>query len=239
MNISSWHREAKNQSNVINGCAARLQQQPGSSRACSHVLSQHCAHYNCSRQSCFNLDEMFFYMEAVNRWKCCTVPNCSLGCVCVCVCVCIYACVHVCASVCHLACRSTCFSYHLMRGMSLLKHHLFIWQSLLFVTSNMRSGASGDALRPLAQLGAQNITDQWQFWKWQAEEAEICDLTMWCNYSSFYPRELLCHLINTDSYWGVWIYRTLFCYLADEEWSDLSGEVRVRPGVEINCRMKR
>ncbi len=106
-------------------------------------------------------------------------------------------CLCVCAEVIHLACRSTCFSYTLTGAMSLLKHHLFIWQSLLFVIGNMRSEASE---KRNAQWGLSlpaNITDQQQFSKRQAWEAQICDVSVWCNYSSFYLRELLRHLINT------------------------------------------
>lgn len=42
-----------------------------------------------------------------------------------------------------------------------------------------------------------NLEDQHQFSKRQAEEAEIFNISMGCNYSSFHLRDLLCHLINT------------------------------------------
>lgn len=48
-------------------------------------------------------------------------------------------CVFVCARL--QACGTTCLSYTLLGAMSLLQHHLFIWQSLLSVTGNMRSEA--------------------------------------------------------------------------------------------------
>ena len=110
------------------------------------------------------------------------------------VCVCVYVRVCACVCVCHLACRSTCFCYHLMGAMSLLKHQLFIWQSLLFVTSNMRSGASGDTL----SLEPETSQINGSFESDKLRKQKSSNLTMWCNYSSFYLRELLCHLINTD-----------------------------------------
>ena len=137
---------------------------------------------------------------------------------------------------------TTCLSYTLLGAMSLLQHHLFIWQSLLSVTGDMRSeaGAARALSLSLSLFAPADITDQQPFSTRQAEEAQICNISTWCNYSSFYLRELLRPLLNTTDIGE--------CKITEEaaaviwQWQNEAiclGEVWIQLGAEINSHVMR
>lgn len=167
-------------------------------------------------------------MEPANRWKCCTALNFSSG-----MCVCVHETpgmrgprVSVTPSWERCPSCSIIFSFDSHYSLSPA-----IWEA---------KPVRRELSLSLSLFAPADITDQQPFSTRQAEEAQICNISTWCNYSSFYLRELLRPLLNTTDIGE--------CKITEEaaaviwQWQNEAiclGEVWIQLGAEINSHVMR
>lgn len=150
-------------------------------------------------------------------------------------------------SISHQGCECVCGSWHAGAHVSAppsrerhpSRHHLFIWQPLLIRRRRYEKRSerkNNRAVRALSHFVPTELADQRRLFK----ATSLGSTNLW----RISVMQLFITLpegaplpFNKQISEGVKLQKGLLCYLAVREWSDLSGEVWIQLGAEINSHM--